>query len=112
MNTYDLFRRAALEGKQLAFTYKGHRRLTCPHVIGQKNGMQKALVFQFGGGSSKGLPPGGEWRCLFISEVTEVELLNGEWKTGHGHSQPQTCVDQIDVQVFVGDDGRPYAKVA
>ncbi len=98
---YDQFRQAILAQRPVAFDYKGHRRLACPHVIGTKNGLEKVLTYQYGGGSSSGLPNGREWRCLFISEVFNVEVLNGEWHTGLNHSQPQTCVDEIDVQVTV-----------
>lgn len=98
---YDHFRQAIVAQRPVAFDYKGHRRLACPHVIGTKNGLEKVLTYQYGGGSSSGLPNDGEWRCLFISEVFNVEVLDGEWKTGPNHSQPQTCVDEIDVQVTV-----------
>lgn len=111
---YELIRQAILEGKQVAFTYQGYRRETCPHVIGFKSGMEKALVFQFAGGSSSGLPAGGQWRCVFLNEVVDVQIKSGDWHTGYSHTQPQTCVDQIDVQVQVGLDGKPtpYLKRA
>ena len=31
---------------------------------------EKALTYQFGGQSSKGLPPGGQWRCLWLAKVS------------------------------------------
>jgi hypothetical protein len=109
---YDLFRRAILERKQVAFDYKGHRRIACPHVIGWKKGLEKVLTFQFAGGSSTGLPPGGEWRCLFLSDAGNVELVDGEWHTGMSHTQPQTCVDDVDVQVSVTSPSTPYSRIA
>lgn len=111
---YDLIRQAIIDGRQVTFTYQGYRREACPHVIGYKNGMEKALVFQFGGGSSSGLPIGGQWRCVFLSEVLDVKIAQGDWHTGNSHTRPQTCVDQIDVQVQIGADGKPtpYLKRA
>lgn len=98
---YNTIRTAILALKPIAFDYKGHRRLACPHVLGTKNGLEKLLTYQYGGGSSSGLPPGGEWRCLFLSDARNVEIIEGEWHSGANHSRPQTCVDEIDVQVYV-----------
>ena len=109
---YDVIRRAILARKPISFDYKGHRRLACPHVIGTKNGLEKTLTYQYGGGSSSGLPPGGEWRCLFLSDAFNVQIIEGGWYTGMSHSQPQTCVDEIDVQVFVDGTGSPYSRDA
>lgn len=104
---YDLIRKAAVEGKQAVFMYQGYRRETCPHVVGHKNGLERVLVFQFAGGSSSGLPIDGQWRCLSPGEISGIELRDGPWKYGKSHSRPQTCVDNIDVEVHVAFDGTP-----
>lgn len=111
---YDLFRKAALEGKQVTFDYKGYRREACTHVVGLKHGLEKVLLFQFAGGSSSGLPPTGEWRCVFVSEVENLQLRVGPWFSRDSHKRPQTCVDEIDVEVQVSPDGTatPYLKKA
>jgi hypothetical protein len=98
-NTYAVVRQAIIDKHQILATYKGHHREMCPHVIGTKNGRQQALFFQFAGSSSTGLPPGGEWRCLPIDGLSEVISQPGEWYTGADHSQPQTCVDIVDVEI-------------
>ena len=51
-SVYDLIRQAIIEKKQVVAIYNGHQREMCPHVIGTKNGRQKALFYQFGGTSS------------------------------------------------------------
>jgi hypothetical protein len=79
-------------------TYNGHVRELCPHVLGTKNGRRQALFFQFGGGGSKPLAPGGDWRCIPIDGLTDVTVRDGPWHTGSGHSEPETCVDEIDVE--------------
>jgi hypothetical protein len=111
---YQLFREAILAGRNVIFDYKGHERVVSPHVIGFKGGLEKVLTYQFAGGSSSGLPPAGEWRCLFLSEVSNVRVGDREWHTGYGHTQPQTCVDDVDVEVIVDPYGTPtpYAKRA
>jgi hypothetical protein len=63
--TYDLFAEAMADRKQILCTYDGYPRELCPIVLGHSREEEKALTYQFGGRSSKGLPPGGQWRCLF-----------------------------------------------
>jgi len=65
----QLFRSAIAERKQVVCVYKGYYREVCPHVLGWKGGHPYVLVYQFGGGSSTGLPPGGEWWWLDIWEA-------------------------------------------
>ena len=96
---FDLFVQAVREKKQVTCTYQMRRRELCVHAVGWKNGREQALSFQFAGESSKGLPPGGEWRCLDLGLVSNVQLRDGPWHTGLNHSQPQTCVDQIAAEV-------------
>ena len=62
--TYNLFRRAILQRKQILCTYQAFYRETCPYTLGYRHGQEKALVFQFAGESSQRLPPAGEWRCF------------------------------------------------
>lgn len=99
MGIYGEIRDAVAEKNAIRVVFKGHDRDVCPHVIGLKNGREKVLTYQFAGYSSSGLPPGGEWRCMFISDISSVSAVSAEWHTGAGHSRPQTCVDEIDLEV-------------
>jgi len=96
--TYALLRRA-IEGRlQVHATYAGHRRRLCPHVLGTKDGEPRALCFQFAGGSSRGLEPGGDWRCLSLAGLSDLSVHPGSWHTT-AHSQPQSCIDAVDLEV-------------
>lgn len=88
--TYRLFREAILGEKQVVCVYQGHTRELCPVIIGHTSGQEKVLAFQFGGQSSKTLLPGGEWRCLYLSQVEEAELREGPWREGTRHKTRQT----------------------
>jgi len=79
--------------------YRGFPRQMCPHVLGLKQGKEQALFFQFAGGSRSGLPPGGEWRCMELSALSNISIYVGHWRQGPPTSRPPSCVDQIDVQV-------------
>lgn len=98
-DTYSVVRQAIIDKQQIVATYQGHVREMCPHAIGTKNGRQQALFFQFGGTSSSGLPPGGQWRCIPIEGLDHVMSQPGEWHTAENHSEPSTCIDIIDVEV-------------
>jgi hypothetical protein len=97
--TYALVRQAIIDKHQIIAAYKGHIRELCPHAIGTKNGRPQALFFQFGGTSSSGLPPGGEWRCIPIEGLEGLEVQAGEWYTAPNHSEPSSCIDVLDVEV-------------
>jgi hypothetical protein len=88
-----------LNKQQVVCFYKDYERHVCPHVIGTKNGKPQVLTWQFAGGSSSGLPPEGQWRCMEIDKVTSAKAQAGDWHTGANHSRPQTCVGEIDVEV-------------
>jgi hypothetical protein len=98
-STYRLFRRAILGRKQITCVYNRCYRELCPHVLGHKGGQEKALTFQFAGESTSGLPPEGEWRCLFLADVRDVRIRDGAWHTGPRHTQTQACVDEVDLDV-------------
>jgi hypothetical protein len=95
---YELIREATLARRQVVATYKGHRRELCPHVLGIKEGRRQALFFQFGGGSSSGLPAGGQWRCIPVDALEDVVVREGPWHAGAVHEHPETCVDTVDVE--------------
>jgi len=98
--SYTTLRQAIIDRRQVTLFYAGYSRECCPHAIGTKNGKEHVLVFQFAGGSSKGLPPGGEWRCMKVATVSQVTTAIGPWRTGTGHTRPQTCIDNIDVDTL------------
>jgi hypothetical protein len=96
---YQIFRTAILERRQIVCLYGDYHREICPHVLGYKDGQEMALTFQFGGESKSGLPPGGEWRCLALAEVSDARMRDGPWYTGRLHGRPQTCVDIVQLDV-------------
>ena len=110
--SYQRIRDAMLAGKPVSLHYKGHDHLVCAHALGTKNGLPQVLTYQYGGGSSSGLPNGGEWRCLMVGNVSDVQIIDGAWHSDEGHNRAQTCVDQIDVEVWVDGAGKPYVKRA
>ena len=108
---YKLFEEAIIHRKQILCTYHGRLRELCPIILGRSQGREKALTYQFGGQSNKGLPPGGQWRCLWFSEVSNVRLRDGPWHAGDSHNQPQGCVDVVDLDVNPASPYNPKRRL-
>ena len=87
---YTLIRQAILAEKLVTCVYDGHHRVLCPIILGHSKGEEKALTFQVSGTSPSGLPPGGEWRCLYLSRVRNARLTEGPWREGDRHRAPQS----------------------
>jgi uncharacterized protein (DUF4415 family) len=102
---YKLFEQAMAGRRQIFCTYHHRPREICPIILGHSQGQEKALTYQFGGQSEKGLPPGGQWRCLWLSEVSDIRLHDGPWHTGESHTQPQGCVEIVDLDI---NQSSPY----
>lgn len=101
-SAYSIIRQAIIARDQITATYQGYHREMCPHAIGTKDGLEKALFYQFAGGSSRGLGAAGSgenWRCVFINELENVSTRKGAWHTAPTHSRKQTCIDIVDVEV-------------
>ena len=103
--TYDLMRNAVLAKDSVSAWYQGHLRLFSPLVLGTKARDPHVLGYQFGGTSHKVLAPDGSpdnWRCLRLSELTEVNVLPGIWHAPRKGTGFQHCIDRVDVTA-----GRP-----
>ena len=109
---YDLFAQAMAGRKQILCRYDGRVRELCPVILGHSRGQEKALTFQFGGESRSGLPPGGEWRCLWLSKVSNVRLRDGPWHVGASHTRPQGCVETVDLDVNPSSPYKPRRRVS
>jgi len=108
---YDLFSQALLAQKQVLCLYDGYPRELCPIILGHSNGQEKALTYQFGGESRSGLPRAGQWRCLWLDKVSNVQLRDGPWRAGNAHTQPQGCVQTVDLDVNPDSPYNPARRI-
>jgi len=101
---YRLIWQAARARKQITCIYGGRYREACPHILGYKKlGQEAVFAFQFGGDTASRLPPQGDWRCLDLAGVTDVQVRAGRWHSGTRHTKTQTCIQFVDVDVNVPD---------
>lgn len=110
-HTYGLFAEAMAGRKQVLCTYDRYPRELCPIILGHSRGEEVALTFQFGGGGSKGLPPGGAWKCLLLAKVRDVRLRDGPWRAGDSHRQRQRCVEVVDLDINPASPYRPERRL-
>ena len=96
---FEALAEAILKRLPVSLNYNGARREVCPYILGHTNRQERALVFQYGGSSRSRLPAGGEWRCLTVAQVSDVEVREGEWRGGSYHRTVQRCVDKVYLDV-------------
>lgn len=89
-DTYSTISSAIQQKVPIIATYNGYRRVLCPHALGTKRGRSQALFFQIAGGSSRGLGGGGDWRCMALDKLSDVDFYPCEWYSGGNHSTPNT----------------------
>lgn len=109
-DTFDLFHRAIFDRKQVVCSYGGYSREVCPYILGHSGGREAALVFQFGGTSSKGLPKVGAWRCFYLDDVRDAALRDGPWYGGAEHRSQQSCVEHVFIDVNTDVPDQPGRK--
>ena len=93
-----LLHRAILHRKQVVFGYQGHRRETCPIILGHNGGRERLLAYQFAGAGSRG-PVRGKWKCFDLAEMTDAKARSGRWHSGATHRAPQSCIDDVFIDV-------------
>ncbi len=101
MSAYALVREAILYHRCLSAVYEGYPRHFSPHALGKsENGETKVFGFQYGGESQHGLPPGGEWRCFALEQLSDLRVNDDRWRSRDNYyGQPYTCVKDIDVEI-------------
>jgi hypothetical protein len=112
-SVYELFEQAMRERKQIVCRYHGLVREICPIVLGwSDSGEEKCLAYQFGGESTKPMTtPQTRWRCLTLTGVSDEQLRDGPWYAGIEHSQAQTCVKIVDLDVNPDSPYQPRRRL-
>jgi hypothetical protein len=102
-SNYELIRNALLEHDSLSARYQGHLRIFSPVILGTKVGEAHVLGYQFDGTSHQPLRPDGSpenWRCLRVSDLTDVNVLPGIWHIAAKRKGSQNCIDQVDASAY------------
>jgi hypothetical protein len=87
MNAWSLLADAIAKRVPVRFTYRGVRRVACPHKLGyDRSSRAKVLVCQTGGDGLGGGGSDDDWRCLFVDLLREVEIIEGRFQTPSNYS--------------------------
>ena len=97
----DLIAQAIREKRCLTGFHKGTRRRFAQHAVGfTRKGIPAAFVFQYGGGTTTGLPRYGQWRCMHFHDLRHVHENGDRWRSQPNYSlSRQTCLKQIALAV-------------
>jgi len=105
--TFEVFHQAILAKQQVTCMYGGHFREICPYILGHTAGQEVALVYQFGGTSTRGLPARGAWRCFYLEGIQDVASREGPWHGATAHRTSQRCVEQVFIDVNTDVPNQP-----
>lgn len=100
-SNYTTIRSAMAAKQQVICTYNGYHRELCVHTLGTSGNKEMALAYQFAGDSSN--PPrtdADRWRCLEVEKIEKLAVRDGEWYSADNHSKKQTCVKEVDLEVY------------
>jgi phosphoglycerate dehydrogenase-like enzyme len=118
-STYEAVQQAIINKDQVIASYNGQRMELCPHIIGTKNGRERALFYMFSDSiaanpyasaapkpdnaqTTSGMGASDDadnWICIFIDSLTLVWTRRGPWHSAPTKSRPRDCIDEIDVEV-------------
>jgi aminoglycoside phosphotransferase len=92
---------AVMERRRVRLRYHGTDRVVCPHVLGWKNGRAKALLFQVAvtGQGAVADSPREHWRSMFVDEIEDAVVVEGNWETAENFSLSSNCVEVVGVAV-------------
>jgi hypothetical protein len=108
---YELFVRAMIEERQVSCVFRERHRVFSIIILGHTDGEERALAWQTGGESSGRLPPGGAWRNVTLSEVTDARLLDSKLRQGTRKSGEQRWVADVDLDVNPDSPYRPRRQL-
>ena len=102
-DAYTLIFQALRRREQLTFSYQGLPRECCPVILGYAaDGREVLFAYQFSGAtSSKTKLP--QWRCFYVEGIGDLRSRAGAWLEGTSHTQAQTCVQFVDLDVNIPD---------
>ena len=100
-DAYTLIFQALRRREQLTFSYQAQPRECCPVILGYAaDGREVLFAYQFSGAtSSKTKLP--QWRCFYVEGIGDLRSRPGAWLEGTSHTQAQSCVYFVDVDVNV-----------
>jgi len=94
-SAFVAMRDAILRRKPLRLNYKGRDLVVCPYILGHTLQEERALVLAVDGIGRQTRPERGEWMCLRLANVKDIEVLDQPWIEQPYLGRIQRCVDSV-----------------
>ena len=80
-------------------------------MLGRDGLTEKALVYQFGGATSRGPVTKPDWKCFKLNEVEDGHLIDRRWHSGSQHSEAQHCMKMVEYDINPNNKYSPAFKL-
>jgi uncharacterized protein len=94
---YSRLQKAVLQRHTIKCLWKGLERQFCPYALGMKDGRAHIIVWQNGGKSWNPLRAQGDWRCVPIAQITDLQRDERAWQCDSAPPPPHMALDLVDV---------------
>ncbi|NHN85704.1 hypothetical protein GOB93_13780 [Acetobacter musti] len=99
MTTRDRLCAAIKSRSNVSFTYHGRALTGSPHAVGKGDGEERVLIYVGSDDHKKVEPPGGQWKCLPIADLSDVATDSSPFHAGHPGKHEKTGLHEIDVSL-------------
>jgi len=96
---HEVIRDAIISKRSVTAHDNGHVRRFSPHTLGSEaDGEEVVIGYQYAGDRPGGLPRGGDWCCLLLAEIDDVQPNDDGWQTGAGPA-PRDHLAKIEIWI-------------
>lgn len=88
-----------LHRSPVRLTYGGKQLVVCPYILGHAVGEERVFVLLLDGGSERKESEPGNWMCLRVAKIQNMETLDRPWIERPYPGPVQRCVDQVHLDV-------------
>lgn len=86
---------AILQRKTLRLNYDGKDVTACPYILGHALQEERAFVLALDGMGKPSRAERGQWMCLRLESVKDIEVLDQPWTEQPYPGRIQRCVDNV-----------------
>ncbi|NHN91845.1 hypothetical protein [Acetobacter sicerae] len=100
MSAYKTLREAIEKKSAVNFTLSGKAQSGSPHVLGKGDNVGKVLMYRGEDAHEKRVPPQGEWSCIAVSDLSDVELApDVPFHVGHPPEKHRAEIREVDIEL-------------
>jgi uncharacterized protein len=93
--TFRALREAILQRRPVRLSYGASQQTVCPYILGHAAGEERAFAFLIDEKPGRKVSETGNWMCLRLAKVKDVEMVDGPWIDRIYPGVVQRCVDKV-----------------